>query len=259
MRSPHGILDERESLRAPLIKSLVVHSGLVVFVALYGQVQLGARIPFGDPTSAGGSSVAITPVSNIPLISRPGREQPLASDTESRLPPPPKQEAKKAAPKPEPDAVAIKGKQKQAPRKTASAAKQAQPARPDQLTSDQGQAASSPLFSAVSGSGAVGMGTGNPFGNRFGYYEQIIRQKVAQNWDLAQVEARVTSAPVVIVSFEILRDGSARNVRILQRSGIPALDYACQRAIANASPFPPLPQGFERNSATIEFWFQLKR
>jgi hypothetical protein len=32
-----------------------------------------------------------------------------------------------------------------------------------------------------------------------------------------------------------------------------------QRAIMEASPFPPIPPGFARSSAKVEFWFELKR
>jgi TonB family protein len=103
----------------------------------------------------------------------------------------------------------------------------------------------------------VGTGAGGPFGNRFGYYEQLLRERVARNWRTEEV--RQASAPTVIVMFEIVRNGSIRNVRLLQRSGIPTLDYSCQRAIESSAPFPPLPQGFERDTAVIEFWFQLKR
>jgi outer membrane biosynthesis protein TonB len=48
-------------------------------------------------------------------------------------------------------------------------------------------------------------------------------------------------------------------LQILQRSGIPTLDYSVQRAIMEASPFPPIPPGFDRSSAKVEFWFELKR
>ena len=44
-----------------------------------------------------------------------------------------------------------------------------------------------------------------------------------------------------------------------QRSGILTLDNSAQRAILNAAPFPPLPAGFDRDAAQIEFRFQLKR
>jgi protein TonB len=73
------------------------------------------------------------------------------------------------------------------------------------------------------------------------------------------VDARIQTAPPVIVTFTIRRNGSTANVRVVQRSGNTLLDDSAQRAIYDASPFPPLPAGYERDDATIEFWFQLKR
>ena len=73
------------------------------------------------------------------------------------------------------------------------------------------------------------------------------------------MDARVQTAPVVIASFDLMRDGSIRNLRIVQRSGISALDYSVQRAILEASPFPPIPAGFDKDSAKVEFTFELKR
>jgi TonB family protein len=45
----------------------------------------------------------------------------------------------------------------------------------------------------------------------------------------------------------------------MQRSGNPTLDYSAQRAVLEAAPFPPLPAGFERDSARVEINFELKR
>jgi len=73
------------------------------------------------------------------------------------------------------------------------------------------------------------------------------------------VDPRISTAPPVIVIFDILRNGQVRNVTVLQSSGNRALDYSAQRAIFLASPFPPLPAGFEREEARIEIWFHLKR
>jgi protein TonB len=115
------------------------------------------------------------------------------------------------------------------------------------------------MFGGVQGTGGVQMGTGGSFGNRFGAYRDLLEQRVGQKWRTDEVDSRIQSAPAVIVTFEIQRNGSATNVRILQGSGIRSLDYSALRAISDAAPFPPLPQGYERNSAQIEFWFQLKR
>jgi len=58
--------------------------------------------------------------------------------------------------------------------------------------------------------------------------------------------------------FDLMRDGSTRNVKILQRSGNLSLDNSVQRAILDASPFADS-RGFEHDFARVEFWFELKR
>ena len=73
------------------------------------------------------------------------------------------------------------------------------------------------------------------------------------------MDARIQTGPTVIATFELMRDGSVRNVQLLQTSNIPSLDSSVKRAILDASPFPPIPAGFERDSAKVEFWFELKR
>jgi protein TonB len=199
-------------------------------------------------------------VKQIPLPARTGAANPLANDTESRVPLPPKPQAEKAR-APEPDAIAIRGRQR--PPKQAQPRQYAQhrpgPERPNQLYSNSGQALSSTMFGAQTGAGGVGIGPGGAFGSRFGWYRDLLEQRVAQKWRTEDVDARLQTAPAVIVTFDILRDGSIRSVRILQRSGYSSLDYSAQRAVYEAAPFPALPQGYERPSAQIEIWFQLKR
>jgi protein TonB len=45
----------------------------------------------------------------------------------------------------------------------------------------------------------------------------------------------------VVVSFQLLSDGSVRDVRVVQGSGHAALDRGAIDAVRNASPFPPSP------------------
>ncbi len=61
------------------------------------------------------------------------------------------------------------------------------------------------------------------------------------------------------MTFEILRDGSLRSIRVTESSGNPSIDYAAQRAVVNSNPVPALPSDLGRSSITIEVWFQLKR
>ena len=130
--------------------------------------------------------------------------------------------------------------------------------RPNQLYSTEGQKLVSPMYGQP-GSGGVGVGRGSPFGDRFGYYVDLLRQKVAQKWRTSDVDPRIRTRPPAIVTFTIRRDGSISGVRMAQTSGNLALDVSAQRAIADAAPFPPLPAGFDRSDVSIEFWFELKR
>jgi protein TonB len=165
---------------------------------------------------------------------------------------------------PEPNAIPLRGRKAQqqlAARAERAQQYRAQPDRPNQVYSSVGQALSSDMYGGRTGTtgGAVGVGPRGAFGQRFGWYRDLLEQRVGQKWRTDDVDARVQTAPPVIVTFDILRNGQIRDVRVLQASGNRALDFSAQRAVYEAAPFPPLPQGYERDSAQIEFWFQLKR
>ncbi len=256
------ILEQRESLGRPLAASVAMHALVFGSIVVYTAVSARGHVLWGNPHSlGGGAAVGITAVSQIPLPARSGAANPLANDTESRVPMPPKPQPK-TAPAPEPNAIAIPGRQshqRQTRPKSKYQPYQAQPERRNQLYSGVGQALSSNMFGAPTGSGGVGLGPGSAFGERFGWYRDLLEQRVAQKWRTNDVDARLQTAPPVIITFDIMRDGSLRNVKILQGSGNRALDYSSERAIYEAAPFPPLPQGYDRDSAQIEFWFQLNR
>src|SRR5579863_52471 len=58
-----------------------------------------------------------------------------------------------------------------------------------------------------------------------------------------QVFSRIAPAAssIVVITFDIQRDGSVRNAKVAQRSGDANLDYSALRAVTDAAPFPPLP------------------
>jgi TonB family protein len=115
------------------------------------------------------------------------------------------------------------------------------------------------MFSEMPGAGRVGTGANTTLGSRFGAYSALIQERVTQHWRTGDVDANIRTGPQVVVSFEIRRDGSVGALRVTQESGISTLDFSARRAILEASPFPPLPQAFERSSATFEIVFELKR
>jgi protein TonB len=261
---PHAdILDQADSLNKPLLGSVALHAAVFGTLLLWGVVLSGPHETWGEANSGGQGSIAINVVNKIPLPSRRGLVNPLANDTESAVPtPPPAAKPKKLAPPEEPDAIPIKSRTHPKPSEVSRSAsnnwRAKQPDRPNQLYSAAGRALVSPMMGQT-GSGGVGVGQGSPFGNRFGNYVMILRQRVAEKWHTGDVDPRIRSAPTAIVTFDLMRDGSVRNVRVAQGSGNSALDYSAQRAIYDATPFPPLPAGYEKNDATVEFWFELRR
>jgi periplasmic protein TonB len=251
------ILDERESLRNPLFVSILLHAGIVVLAVAYAAVSPKIE-RWGDPQSLGGGAVGITPVERIPVQSRQGRINPVANDTESQVPSAPAKPQPKQAVKEDPKAIALKSRNfaKPAPKSTPQKYSSIREPRPNQVYSSTGQAATSPMFSQAPGGGGVGSGSTSPFGNRFGYYEQLLRDRVARNWRSQDLDSTVRNP--VVVTFDILRSGNVQNVRVTRSSGNFAMDQSAQRAILLSNPFPALPAQYERDSATIEFWFRLE-
>src|SRR5580704_597086 len=257
------ILDQADSLNKPLLGSVALHAAIFGTLLLWGVVLSGPHESWGDANSGGPGSISINVVNKIPLPTRSGLVNPLANPTESAVPtPPPAARPKTQAPPEEPDAIPIKSRTKPKPSEVARSAQNnwraKQPDRPNQLYSAAGQALVSPMMGQL-GTGGVGVGQGSPFGNRFGNYVMILRQRVAEKWHASDVDPRIHTLPPAIVTFDLLRDGSVRNVHVAQTSGNQALDYSAQRAIYAASPFPGLPAAYERDAATIEFWFELRR
>jgi len=257
------ILEQADSLNKSLLGSVALHVAVFATLVLWGTVLSGPRETWGEANSGGPGSVAINVVNKIPLPSRSGVVNPLANPTESAVPtPPPAAKPKKLEPAEEPDAIPIKSRTHPKPSEVARSAannwRAKQEYRPNQLYSAVGPALVSPMVGQV-GSGGVGIGQGSPFGNRFGNYVTILRQRVAEKWHTGDVDPRIHTLPPAIVTFDLLRDGSVRSVHLAQSSGNQAADYSAQRAIYDASPFPPLPAAYDRNAATIEFWFELRR
>lgn len=256
------VLEERDSLRSPFLGSLAVHGIVFAAIAASMFIKPGQAEQWGDPNSAGGgAAVGVTAVKSIPLPSRSGPIQRVANDTQSQVPTPPKAEPKKPSRREDQDAIALKtkGARQRASTSRYSPRTDSREQPSNQLYSSAGQAAVSPIFGMAPGSGGVGVGTGAPFGTRFGAYAALIRDRVARQWRTDQVDARLRTLPPAIVTFDIQRNGQVTNIRVVQSSGNRALDYSAERAVIQAGPFEPLPAAYGGSSATIEFWFQLQR
>lgn len=249
-------------MRSPFLFSVLFHVGVCLAMVGYGWWMVHTKTDWGDLNPSGGS-IGITPVSSISLPSNQGRTNPVANDTESLVPQKPVEQKTKAAKEDDADAIPLKSKRQPKTRAEVAASLQkyrpSHPQHPNQVYSTTGQALQSPMFGGQAGSGGVGIGNGNPFGTRCGGYLATLRQTVANNWKYGDVDPNLRTAPDVVVRFELQQNGSIRDVSLVMRSGNYALDTSAQRAIIQSAPFPPIQPECGRQSASLEFHFQLRR
>ncbi|MBV9154995.1 MAG: TonB family protein, partial [Acidobacteriaceae bacterium] len=171
---------------------------------------------------------------------------------------PAKQEAQKKQAAPEKNAVEIPDKMKRQAEKPLHQQQYMQPAPQNQIYSRSRTAVSNPMYGAQSGAGQVGIGPNTPLGNnRLGAYAELIRERIAQNWNTNGLDARTQSVPA-IVSFQIMRDGSVRQVQVVQSSGNPSIDNTALRAVYNSNPLAALPPQVSESYISAQFTFNLR-
>jgi TonB family protein len=127
-----------------------------------------------------------------------------------------------------------------------------------------------------SGSGSGGYGDGNAqfqnlepnfstegpiilsdtLGVDFGPYLARVVFIVKRNWySVIPESARLGEKGRVGIVFEILKDGTVPQLRLVASSGADALDRAALAGIRASIPFPPLPQEFTGNHLVLQFIF----
>ncbi len=77
------------------------------------------------------------------------------------------------------------------------------------------------------------------------YLEQMLGQ-IRQSWTRPPMEG-----VRALVSFRVLADGAIRDIDVRESSGSRSFDLAAVRAVRNASPLPPLPASYRRESLTV--------
>jgi periplasmic protein TonB len=255
------IFFEHERWGRNLAWSLGVHAavaGLILVIAPSGR---GA----GWGAGGGGDAIGVTLVNTVPLPAPAVQTQNvLANESKGLTQSLPKIEEKEK----EPEAIPIPDKNvkpKKAPKETSTTRPkpQSEPVEASNVVPfGQGGPVSGPYgtFSAGEAKGGFGFtGGGGDFGTRYGWYVRVVQQKVQQSWLTYDVDRRITEAPRVYLTFDVLRDGRPSNVQVEQSSGIPSLDQSAIRAIQRIDTFGPLPSDYSGNKVSVEFWFDYKR
>lgn len=108
-----------------------------------------------------------------------------------------------------------------------------------------------------------GEGIGGELGGQIGvfdfpyaWYLQTVTDRISSNWFTSLVDPGVGGTFQVAVYFRIFRNGSISDVEVRQSSEIPSLDLSAKRAIQNAQPFPPLPDGYGKDYLSIILIFE---
>jgi protein TonB len=249
----------------PLAWSTVFHAFLFGSMLLYAAVFGGFHGEDWGGNGGGGGAMSATLVSNaavpLPAPSEP-TENVLANESKGLTQSVPKEEEK-----PTPEAIPIPEK----PAKTLS--ERAKPTEPpkrtmadhtvsNQIPFGQGGPVSGPygVFNAAGAKGGFGFtGGGGDFGSRYGWYVDVVRRKVAENWLKYEIDPSISSARRVYITFEISRSGEPGNVEVEQSSGIPSLDQSAVRALQRIDTFGPLPNDYSGSSVKVEFWFDYRR
>jgi protein TonB len=255
-----------ESLKAPLVWSLLAHG--VLFVSLAVSTLLSHRGEnWGGPGSGAVSVRLVGGLSGVPLP-RPETvttsrvvDESKGLYTSEPVPKPP----------PPPEAKEIPEFTKDKPQRIVS-----RPSRvlendatppPNAVPYGRGGTPSVPYseFNMGSdGASSAGMGFGGPggggdFGSRFSWYVDAVRSRVSSNWLQSTIDPSLRFAPRAVATFDILRNGSITNVQILRSSGNASVDASVMRAILGSNPAPALPNEYSGNKVSVEFWFDFKR
>ncbi|MFQ5926605.1 MAG: energy transducer TonB [Terriglobia bacterium] len=114
-------------------------------------------------------------------------------------------------------------------------------------------------FRVEAAEGGMAFGSGGAFGSRYPWYVASVRRRISSNWLISTVDPYVQFAPRVVITFEILRNGSVVNIQRLRASGVPSVDRSALRAIRDSSPFDRLPSDYRGNKVLVEFWFDFHR
>jgi periplasmic protein TonB len=184
----------------------------------------------------GGSSAPAPRASGAPAPAKPAAAPaPKEAHTVREVPVPKAPKAKEKPDKPKKDVP--KSPEPETP---------ATPESPDEAPDVKPDAAQAkPGAGSGAGAGAAGAATGvtASLGGgdaALGWYGAAVKAALESAWAKPYLEDQGETFSVV-VTFEIARDGSTSNVRIVTSSGVPSLDRSVLRAVIEASPLPAVP------------------
>lgn len=264
MAADGNIFFEREDWKPSIALSTALHGFLFAGIFIYAAALGSQHGENWGGTTTGGSAMSATLVSSVPVpLPKPQEETQnvLANESKGLTQSPPKtiEETPEALPIPE-RTVKPKSQPKTSVVKTHTPPPPPVP-EDNRVPFGQGGPVSGPygVFNASNAKGGLSFTGGGDFGSQFGWYVDVVRRKVSENWMKYEIDPSITSAQRVFLIFDITRGGEPTNVQVEQSSGVPSLDQSAVRALQRIDSFGPLPPGYSGNKVSVEFWFDYKR
>jgi protein TonB len=238
------VLERRgEPVAVSATGSLVLH-GLLFGVFLFYGILSGLlhHNMWGNPGEGGAIQVSL--VSNaIPLPHEDQNQNVLMTETPRTAPAPPAPPAKEAV---DETAIPISGKEVKPKPEPARKTQQHQPPPQQENRAQFGEQSGSALPRATMASNTASNGpvsiTNGDFGSRFGWYVEVIKRKVGQNWNKFEVDSHTAKGAVSEIYFRVNRQGAPTNFKINKSSGSASLDQSCLRATQRVDTFGDLPR-----------------
>jgi protein TonB len=252
-----------DPLKRFLSISLIIHLTFCVLAVMYAYFN-GRSADWGGP----GGSITVGIVGNVPAIPlpRPDVVSPNRVVDESKglykSEPAPQ-------PKPAPEAIPIPKFERNRPPKyvtrPSKVLENPTPPPPNAIPYGGGGTPTVPTTSFALGAGTTqaGLGftgtAGGDFGSRFSWYVEAVQRRISGNWLQSTVDPSVATAPRVVVTFTILRNGAVTNIQVTQSSNNYSVDSSATRAVRDSSPLAPLPAEYSGSNVNVEFWFDFHR
>lgn len=261
MAARADIFLERDPWREPLAWSVFLHGVLFAGVFVYALVSGFRGESWGAGGSGGGAmNATLVASASVPLPAPEMQTKNVVANESKGV--------SKSLPREEeraPDAIPIPEKDsKRKPKKeTRTTVAKNLPPEPEENVAPFGEGGpvSGPygVFNAGGAKGGFSFSGGGEFGSRYGWYVDVVRRKVSENWMKYEVDPGINAARRVYIVFDILRSGQPTNVQVEQSSGVPSLDMSAVRAIQRIDTFGPLPNDYSGNRVSVEFWFDYRR
>lgn len=260
MQPSGNIYLERDPWRGYLVFSAGMHVLLFGSIIVYSSlISLRHGENWGSTEIGEAMSATLVSRAPVPLPAPAEQTQNVVANESKGL-----TESKPQAIEQQPEALPIPDRavKKKPEQRTSPEKPRTPPPEDNRIPFGQGGPVSGPygVFTANNAKGGFSFtGPAGDFGSQFGWYVDVVRRKVSDNWMKYEVDPTIGSARRVYIVFDILSSGEPTHIQVEQSSGVPSLDQSAVRALQRIDSFGPLPAGYRGSKVSVEFWFDYKK